>query len=116
VFATLRREIVTAAIVPGTQISEQSLCERYGVSRTPVREAMLRLAGEGLVNIYPQVGTFVTRIDLEKVREAHFIREALECATARTAAGQATKAHVDQLQDLLQRQRSAAQSHDHESF
>ena len=58
----------------------------FGVSRTPVREALIRLADEGLIDIYPQAGTFVSRIDLAAVREAQFVRQALETAVAIEAA------------------------------
>lgn len=116
VFSSLRRDIITGAIVPGTQISEQILSERYGVSRTPIREAMLRLSEEGLVTIFPQVGTFVTRIDLAKVREAQFIREALECATARAAAAHVSSADKELLDGLMARQYRAAKANEHEEF
>lgn len=116
VFSSLRHDIVTGAIVPGTQLSEQILSERYGVSRTPIREAMLRLSEEGLVTIFPQVGTFVTRIDLAKVREAQFIREALECATARAAATHVTSAGKELLDRLMARQYRAAEADEHEEF
>jgi DNA-binding GntR family transcriptional regulator len=113
---TLRRDIITGALPPGTQLSEQSLSQHFGVSRTPIREAMLRLADEGLVVIYPQVGTFVTRIALSKVREVQFIREALECAAAGAAAQNATAEDDAILADIMRTQRRCVAEGDHDTF
>ena len=71
---------------PGSRIAEGEFAERFGVSRTPVREALLRLADEGLVEMFPQSGIYVTPIRLVAVSEAQFIREHLECAVIREAA------------------------------
>ena len=67
--------------VPGSALVEKELTARFGTSRTPVREALIRLKEEGLVEIFPQAGTFVARIPTEAIPEAVFIRQALECAT-----------------------------------
>ena len=64
-------------------MSEKEIAEAYGVSRTPVREAVLRLSEERLVDIYPQYGTFVARISLETLKDAMVIREALERVAVR---------------------------------
>jgi GntR family transcriptional regulator, rspAB operon transcriptional repressor len=95
VYLRLREEIVTAVIEPGRRVSENELADRLGVSRTPVREALQRLADERLVAVVPQLGTFVTRISVGSVDDAAFVREALEgaairLATARVAAGEAS--------------------------
>lgn len=80
VYDSLRRAILSLALVPGEALSEKALSDEMGVSRTPVREALARLAQENLVVIIPQVGTFVSKIDLGRVAEAQFVRTALECA------------------------------------
>ncbi|MEQ1954636.1 GntR family transcriptional regulator [Mesorhizobium sp. CN2-181] len=116
VFLSLRHDIINGALQPGTQLSEQSLSQRFGVSRTPIREAMLRLAEEGLVIIYPQVGTFVTKIALSKVREAQFIREALECAAAGAAVQNATEEDDAILADIMRTQLRCADEGDYETF
>jgi GntR family transcriptional regulator, rspAB operon transcriptional repressor len=89
VYLRLREEIVTAVIEPGRRVSENELADRLGVSRTPVREALQRLADERLVAVVPQLGT------VGSVDDAAFVREALEgaairLATARVAAGEAS--------------------------
>jgi len=80
IHAALRRAIVDVALAPGAAIAEQDIAERFGTSRTPVREALLRLADEGLVDIRPQRGTFVARMSLERIEEALFVRQAVESA------------------------------------
>lgn len=84
VFQELRSRIVSLNLPPGSPISENELSTRLGVSRTPIREAILLLAEEGLVEVFPKKGTFVTRLDQEQVREAQFLREAVEIASLRS--------------------------------
>ena len=78
IYQQLRERIVSVELVPGTAMSESRIAEGFGVSRTPVREAFKRLAEDGFLDVIPQVGTFVARIDLQAVRDNHFIRETLE--------------------------------------
>lgn len=82
----LRAEIVSLAIPPGTPIVEKDIAEAYTVSRTPVREALLKLADEGLVSIFPQSGTFASLIPFRTLPEALVIRRSLEETCARLAA------------------------------
>jgi DNA-binding GntR family transcriptional regulator len=79
VHAALRAAILDVEMRPGSAIAEQAIADRFGVSRTPVREALLRLADEGLVDIRPQRGTFVARLSLKRIEEALFVRQAVEC-------------------------------------
>jgi DNA-binding GntR family transcriptional regulator len=115
VFDLLRKEIIGAVLPPGSPLSEHALSQRFGVSRTPIREALLRLAEEGLVQIVPQVGTFVTLISLAKVYEAQFIREALECAAVRVAA-RAAGLDAAALEAIMADQRTAAGRGDVDAF
>ena len=80
VYETLRRKVLTLDLPPGTALSENELAAALGVSRTPVRESLILLADEGLVQVFPQVGTFVSRVDPDRVRDAQFLREAVELA------------------------------------
>ena len=80
IHAALRAAILDVALRPGAAIAEADVAERFGVSRTPVREALLRLADEGLVDIRPQRGTSVARLSLDRIEEALFVRRAVECA------------------------------------
>lgn len=77
----LRRRILTLATPPGSPISENEIAADLGVSRTPVREALILLRDEGLVEVYPQVGTFASLVDIDRVRDAQFLRESVELAS-----------------------------------
>ena len=79
VFEKLERDILSGKYPQGEILSELRLSGELGVSRTPIREALLLLSQEHLVNIYPQSGTFVAPIDLGLVREVIYIRHVLEC-------------------------------------
>src|SRR6476469_155340 len=82
----IRDAIVRLELPPGTALDKAALCARLGVSRFPVSEALGRLAAEGFVEVLPQRGTRVARIDLADCRQAMFIRRALEIETVRTVA------------------------------
>lgn len=86
VHAALRQAIVDVRLAPGSQISENSICRQFSVSRTPVRAAIQRLSEEGLVDVYPQVGSFVAPIRLAGLQDSHFIRRSLEIALLREVA------------------------------
>ena len=79
---------------PNSKISEKDLLGHFGVSRTPLREAVLRLADEGLVNVFPQAGTFVAPIPVRLLQESILIRKALETVIAETATRLAQKADI----------------------
>jgi DNA-binding GntR family transcriptional regulator len=80
VHEALRAAIVGVHLLPGTPISENSISRQFGVSRTPIRAAIQRLAEEGLIDVYPQQGSFVAPIRLSGIGDAHFVRRALEVA------------------------------------
>lgn len=82
----IRHAIITMRMEPGATISEKETCAELGVSRTPMREAVLRLAQEGLVKVVPSGGTFVNGISLRGVIEGHLIRSSLELRMVRLAA------------------------------
>jgi DNA-binding GntR family transcriptional regulator len=80
VYAALRKSIINLNLVPGTVISEKEISLRFQVSRTPVREALIHLSKEGLVQVIPQRGTMVSLIDPARVQQEFFLRECLETA------------------------------------
>ncbi|MDR2870386.1 MAG: GntR family transcriptional regulator [Deferribacteraceae bacterium] len=78
IFSSMRQGIRNLSLLPGAVISETEVSTRYDVSRTPVREAFIRLADEALIKVVPQKETTVSLIDLDRVRQEHFLRVQLE--------------------------------------
>jgi DNA-binding GntR family transcriptional regulator len=116
IYRDLRTDIVSLRRKPGEAISEKQIAEAYGVSRTPVREAVLKLADEGLIEIFPQSGTFVSRIPVCALPEASVIRKTLEQATVRLAAERATRSQIARLRACLERQHEVEAAHDADGF
>lgn len=86
VYEDLYRRIVELELPPDATLTRGELCEDYGVSQTPVREALQKLEQVGLVKIYPQSRTVVNRIAVSLLNQNHFLREALECEVVRRIA------------------------------
>ncbi len=101
---------------PGQFLSEQSVCEQLGLSRTPIREAFSKLANEMLVIIYPQVGTCVAPIRQDLVQEARYTRWLLECGIIKKVVQQRTEEDVRWLQWSLDCQIDIVASRDSERF
>ena len=116
VYATLRDAIIRAELPPGRKLSENELATWLGVSRTPIREALVRLRDERLVAIVPQLGTFVSYISPQAVSDASFIREALECAAIRQTAVLATEDDIASLEENLRAQERAGERGDFDTF
>jgi GntR family transcriptional regulator, rspAB operon transcriptional repressor len=116
VYRVLRQEIVWLKRNPGAAIVEKDIAVAQRVSRTPVREALLRLTAEGLVDTIPKSGTFVARIPITALPEAIVVRKALEQVTSRAAATGARRSQVQGLRALLERQREAEAAGDRAEF
>lgn len=114
VYRLLLRDIVRCVTVPGQSLSEKDVAAALGVSRTPVREAFLQLAEDGLLVISPQRGTAVARISARLVRQAQFTREVLERAMLAVACRVGAEAR--DLDAALYAQRQAAQRRDYAAF
>jgi DNA-binding GntR family transcriptional regulator len=78
IFNILRKEILSLEFLPGQELKINNLCEQLQVSRSPVRDALMKLSTDGLVDIFPQRGTRVSLIDLQLVEEERFLRSSLE--------------------------------------
>lgn len=112
----LRRSIIALELPPGSRLSEQDIAERHGVSRQPVREALIGLARTRLVEIQPQRGTVVVKISVRKMMEARFVREAIETAVVRRACSSFDQQSRRRIDDLLEMQAQAARRDDHAAF
>jgi DNA-binding GntR family transcriptional regulator len=100
-YADLRDRIVTLRIAPGAPIDEEQLGRELGIGRTPVREAIKRLALENLVTVYPRRGTFASEINITDLADISDVRAQLEGHAAYRAAQRITPAQREQLDDLL---------------
>ncbi|MFD7292104.1 GntR family transcriptional regulator [Streptomyces sp. NPDC059897] len=116
VHATIRARITSLELPPGAPLSENELAAELDVSRTPVREALILLGEESLVDIFPKLGTFVSRISVDAVLEAQFMREALELAALREAVKRADGEDIEALRAILDAQRAAFEAADDDLF
>ena len=107
VYDLLYKNIVNLNLPPGTTISEKEIAEKLSVSRTPVREAFIKLSQEALVNIIPQKGTIVSRIDLERVREERFLRESLEFSVVDLFVKTNTDSGLLKMDKMIEKQKKA---------
>ncbi|MFE1016412.1 GntR family transcriptional regulator [Streptomyces sp. NPDC058794] len=105
IYLKLRQMVLTLELAPGAALSENELAASLGVSRTPVRESLILLAQEGLVQVFPKIGSFVSRVDAAQVADAQFLREAVELASLEDLPEQLDPETVEELRNNLQRQR-----------
>lgn len=101
VYQTLREGILSLAFRPGEILRKPEICDALGVSRSPVADAVARLASEGLVDVIPQAGTFVARFSMAEIREGAFLREAIEVAAIERVAAVITEDQLTQLRRNL---------------
>lgn len=104
----LRERIIRNKFEPGARISESEIATAFSVSRQPVREAFIKLAEEGLLEVRPQRGTIVRKISINAVMGARFVREAIEADVVKLLAEKADKDLVSELRAQLEEQRKAA--------
>lgn len=112
----LRREIIVGRLPPRAALSEQDLAQRFGVSRTPVREALIKLAEENLVETFPQYGSFVSPITLSDVLDNQFVREAIECSAIERAIERGGEESAKTLMRIMDRQAMAEAAGDDVGF
>ena len=86
VFERLRGMIISLELPPGSPLSRAALAGQFGVSSTPIRDALMRLEEEGLVDVFPQYATVVSRVDVRLAQQAHFLRQAIELEIVRALA------------------------------
>src|SRR5215217_7354505 len=116
VFERLREAIIHLDLSPGTTLSRATLATQFGVSSTPIRDALMRLEEEGLVDVFPQYATVVSRVDVGRAEQAHFLRQALELEIVRLLAEQHDDALVIRLDHTIALQQQFAKAGDFESF
>ncbi|MES2258013.1 MAG: GntR family transcriptional regulator [Pseudomonadota bacterium] len=116
VFERLHDMIIDLTLTPGTVLSRTELAAQFGLSQTPIRDALQKLGEEGLVDIFPQHATLVRPIEIDLARQAHFLRGAIELEVVHTVAGKADAALAGKLNASLARQRVLAEEEGVEAF
>ncbi|SEM98662.1 GntR family transcriptional regulator [Palleronia pelagia] len=101
----MRDQIIRGELAPGSRLLRTEIATKFGISRQPVSDACARLAEEGLVDILPQRGTFVSRINVSAVLSARFVRESVEVEIVRRLAAERSTAMLDECARLLEEQR-----------
>jgi len=100
VYAMLRKEILTCALAPGTEISEAELADRFKMSKTPVREALANLRAEGLVRSFPRRGYQIVPVTFGDMNELFDLRTILEAGAAELACKRITEPEIENLRKL----------------
>ncbi|MBZ6074860.1 GntR family transcriptional regulator [Microvirga puerhi] len=116
VFERLRDAILSLELTPGTALSRTTLANQFGVSSTPIRDALMRLEEEGLVEVFPQHATVVSRIDLTLARQAHFLRRSLELEIVRSLALAPEPRLIARLNGILAQQQVLMDAQDLRAF
>jgi DNA-binding GntR family transcriptional regulator len=112
----IEEEVAIGKLAPGTHLDEIELARRFGVSRTPIREALSLLAGEGLVEIRPRRGAVVAQVTPQRLVEMFEVMAELEAMCARLAARRMNSAEIDTLEQAHEGCRSAAEQRDSDAY
>lgn len=116
VFERLRELIISLSLPPGSALSRAALAEQFGVSSTPIRDALMRLDKEGLVEVFPQYATVVSKVDVGLAQQAHFLRQALELEIVRILALQPDAELIIDLNRIIALQQQFAKAGDFARF
>jgi GntR family transcriptional regulator, rspAB operon transcriptional repressor len=116
VFERLRGMIISLELPPGSPLSRAALATQFGVSSTPIRDALMRLEEEGLVDVFPQYATVVSRVDVRLAQQAHFLRQAVELEIVRMLALRSDETFAAELNATILRQQQFAKAGDFEKF
>ena len=116
VYEELKRNIMSMKLEPGQTMSTQEIATKLNVSRTPVREAFLRLQSEGLVEMIPQRETMVSKISLKRVEQEKFIRECLEMGVIRKFMDKSGCDVEENMAELIQLQKKCGEEKDFVGF
>jgi GntR family transcriptional regulator, rspAB operon transcriptional repressor len=107
IFQELKKRITLLEYKPGEVLREKEIIEDFGVSRTPVREALIRLEMEGLVRIIPNLGTFVADVSFQQLKDVFEIRSFLVRLTGQLAAARITEGELDEIRERIERMKLA---------
>lgn len=112
----LREKILELELAPGTSLSRLELQKQFGLSQTPVRDALMRLEEEGLVTVYPQYATLVSKIDIKLARQSHFLRRAVEQEIVHELASKPDRRFIDRLTAANEKLKALVSSNEYGDF
>jgi DNA-binding GntR family transcriptional regulator len=116
IYSALRENIVTGNVAPGARLRELDLAAQFGTSQTPVREALRRLAQEGLVISYPRRGSYVAKLSVSEIEDVYSLRGELESWAVRRFVARAKASDFEQLRRHLDGMRQAAAANNPRAF
>lgn len=116
VYGIMRDAIVNLHLAPGGNVNEKLICDQLGISRTPLREAILQLQAENLVSVVPNSGTYVSKIDLQSVFDGQLVRDALELKVVRLAASRMNPQFERAIDFNMHQQKRMAADRDYDGF
>lgn len=116
VYDLIKKNILNWNLKPGQRISEKDVSEHLKVSKTPVRESFIRLGKEKMIDILPQRGSFVSKIDMKDVEEGLFIRRSLELAVLELAISNISHESLTKMKGLLELQKKSITDKNYEDF
>ena len=100
-FETIRFQIITNELKPGQMLNEKEFMSRYGIGRSPLREVLVRLQQEGLIQTIPRMGSMVTRLEINEIREIMELRKEMEGVVGRLAAQRITPEQLEKLKEIV---------------
>jgi DNA-binding GntR family transcriptional regulator len=112
----LRNQIIALELPPGIALARSELASQFGVSQTPVRDALIRLEEEGLIEVFAQHKTVVSRIDIHSAQQAHFLRCSVELEIVRTLSTQSSAALVKTLRGTIAQQKISLEAGNYPDF
>ena len=107
-YTAFKHDIITSKLKPGELLKEKQIMQDYGIGRLPMREIMVRLQQENLIETIPRMGTVVTRLDIKHMRDVVELRLELECVVAKLAAERITDEQLGKLRELVEKIHSCA--------
>ena len=115
-YDTIKKLVLNAELSPNSRVSRAELSEKLHIGNTPMREAIIRLEKEGLFRIMPQSGTYVSKINIEQVKQAYFVRQNIEKRIFEEPADMITGKQIKELERMLVIQRLLSDTNDNEMF
>ncbi|MFD1124237.1 GntR family transcriptional regulator [Lentilactobacillus raoultii] len=115
-YQTILEDILKLKLTPGERVQDKNLVDQLNISRTPVREAILRLKNDGLMDTVPQSGTYVTKISLKSALNARFVRQSVERSVVEEASQTMSDFDILDAQNVIEKQKLAASNHSSVDF